>query len=103
MHYDAIFISGDMNFRINGMSREEIIDRLRRNDLVPLLEKDELNHLFYRKDKLPQFIADYHEAAGVTFRSFSYPRALNCTIRIHGCLIQVIYIVSNLIQADLQV
>jgi len=67
-HYDAVFISGDLNFRINGMSREDVIECLRRNHLTPLLENDELNYLFHRKDTLPKFMEDYNEAAAITFR-----------------------------------
>jgi hypothetical protein len=67
-HYDAIFLSGDLNFRISGLSREEIMGQLRHNVLNQILEKDELNRLFHRKDTIPKFIEDFHEAATITFR-----------------------------------
>jgi len=68
LHYDAIFLSGDRNFRIADMSREQIFERLRRGNLGPILEKDELNRLFQRKDTIPKFIDEFQEAAAITFR-----------------------------------
>ncbi|CAG7821565.1 unnamed protein product [Allacma fusca] len=66
---DAIFLSGDLNFRICRMTREDILDSLRRNRLDNVLENDQLILLLKRPpDTLPKGLQGFMEAATITFR-----------------------------------
>ena len=41
-HHDQVILLGDLNFRINTMTRGEVMDRIEKNDINSLLDQDNL-------------------------------------------------------------
>lgn len=41
-HHDQVILLGDLNFRINTMTREEVMERIEKKDINSLLDQDNL-------------------------------------------------------------
>jgi endonuclease/exonuclease/phosphatase family metal-dependent hydrolase len=69
-HYDTVFLFGDLNFRVSGMTRDKIIEELRSNNLHKILMNDQLNKLLSNANysNLPDTLKGFAEAAAITFR-----------------------------------
>ena len=52
-HHEHVLLMGDLNFRIQGMDREEVFQKINQHRLVELLDQDTLSlaRFNYRKDK----------------------------------------------------
>ncbi|XP_033123320.1 phosphatidylinositol 4,5-bisphosphate 5-phosphatase A-like [Anneissia japonica] len=51
MDHSFVFIFGDLNFRLEGMSREKALNHLVKNELEPLKEKDQLRITLRDRDE----------------------------------------------------
>ena len=51
--HEHVVLMGDLNFRISGLNRKEAFQRIERNNIVELFDKDalSLSRYNYRKDK----------------------------------------------------
>lgn len=76
---DAVFVAGDLNFRISHLTREEVIDALRTSHFERVLAKDQLVTLLKRQDHLPKSLQGFNEAATITFRLLALHSVANKT------------------------
>lgn len=53
VHHEHVLLMGDLNFRIQGFKREQVLQKIQHNRLLDLLDQDTLSlaRFNYRKDK----------------------------------------------------
>ena len=53
VHHEHVLLMGDLNFRISGFTRAEVLQKINQHRLVELLDQDTLSlaRFNYRKDK----------------------------------------------------
>lgn len=69
--YDVVYLFGDLNFRISGLGRDQIVQELRNNKLETILGEDQLNKLLINNgptSSLPETLIGFKEAGTITFK-----------------------------------
>jgi hypothetical protein len=68
-HYDAVYIFGDLNFRISNLGRDLIIEELKKNNFTNVIKQDQLSKALRKKFlEYPQTLKGFEEASAITFR-----------------------------------